>query len=83
MVDTPFEISSFITSGGYKLHYRHFHPVGIAKGTIVFIHGIQSHGGWYETSCKKFAQAGYRVLFFVYLFLVINQMMPRVDVNVA
>jgi len=63
VVDTPFEISSFITSGGYKLHYRHFQPVGISKGTIVFIHGIQSHGGWYETSCKKFAQAGYRVLF--------------------
>jgi alpha-beta hydrolase superfamily lysophospholipase len=35
----------------------------MSKGTIVFIHGIQSHGGWYETSCKKFAQAGYRVLF--------------------
>jgi len=63
VVDTPFEISSFITSGGYKLHYRHFQPVGMSKGTIVFIHGIQSHGGWYETSCKKFAQAGYRVLF--------------------
>ena len=63
MVDTSFEISSFLTSGGYKLHYRHFQPVGIIKGTIVFIHGIQSHGGWYETSCKKFAQAGYRVLF--------------------
>ena len=63
MVDTPFEIASFVTSGGYKLHYRHFYPVGIIKGTIVFIHGIQSHGGWYETSCKKFAQAGYRVLF--------------------
>ena len=63
MVDTLFEISSFITSGGYKLHYRHFHSVGMSKGTIVFIHGIQSHGGWYETSCKKFAQAGYRVLF--------------------
>ena len=63
MVDTPFEISSFITSGGYKLHYRHFHSVGMSKGTIVFIHGIQSHGGWYETSCKKLAQSGYRVLF--------------------
>ena len=63
MVDTPFEIASFVTSGGYKLHYRHFQPVGMSKGTIVFIHGIQSHGGWYETSCKKFAQAGYRVLF--------------------
>lgn len=63
MVDTTFEISSFLTSGGYKLHYRDFHPIGISKGTIVFIHGIQSHGGWYETSCKKFAQAGYRVLF--------------------
>jgi alpha-beta hydrolase superfamily lysophospholipase len=63
VVDTPFEIASFVTSGGYKLHYRHFQPVGMSKGTIVFIHGIQSHGGWYETSSNKFAQAGYRVLF--------------------
>ena len=63
MVDNPFEIQSFLTSGEYKLHYRHYHSAGIPKATIVFIHGIQSHGGWYETSCKKFAQAGYRVLF--------------------
>ena len=65
MVDNPFEIQSFLTSGGYKLHYRHYHSIsiGIPKATIVFIHGIQSHGGWYESSCKKFVQAGYRVLF--------------------
>jgi len=61
--EASFEILSFSTLSGYKLSYRHFHSVGITKGTIVFIHGIQSHGGWYESSCKKFAQAGYRVLF--------------------
>ena len=63
MPDASFEILVFSTLSGYKLSYRHFHSVGINKGTIVFIHGIQSHGGWYESSCKKFAQAGYRVLF--------------------
>lgn len=63
MDEASFEILSFSTLSGYKLSYRHFHSVGITKGTIVFIHGIQSHGGWYESSCKKFAQAGYRVLF--------------------
>lgn len=63
VVDNAFEIKSFTTSTGYKLHFRDFVPVGIHRGTILFIHGIQSHGGWYETSCGKLAKAGYRVLF--------------------
>ncbi len=33
------------------------------RGELVFIHGIQSHAGWYEYSCTRFSQAGYRVSF--------------------
>ena len=30
---------------------------------VVCIHGIQSHGGWYEHSCRRLAEAGYEVYF--------------------
>ncbi len=33
------------------------------RGTIVFVHGIQSHGGWYPRSCAKLAEAGFDVFF--------------------
>jgi alpha-beta hydrolase superfamily lysophospholipase len=30
---------------------------------VVFLHGIQSHGGWYPRSCSQIAAAGYEVFF--------------------
>jgi alpha-beta hydrolase superfamily lysophospholipase len=30
---------------------------------VVCIHGIQSHGGWYEHSCRRLAEAGIEVYF--------------------
>jgi alpha-beta hydrolase superfamily lysophospholipase len=30
---------------------------------VVCIHGIQSHGGWYEHSCRRLAEAGFEVFF--------------------
>jgi alpha-beta hydrolase superfamily lysophospholipase len=30
---------------------------------IFFLHGIISHGGWYETSCQRLAEAGFEVHF--------------------
>src|SRR5207253_7502356 len=32
-------------------------------GTVVGLHGIQSHGGWYLESCRRIADAGYDVVF--------------------
>jgi pimeloyl-ACP methyl ester carboxylesterase len=32
-------------------------------GRVVFLHGIQSHGGWYPGSCSRIAAAGYEVYF--------------------
>src|SRR5207248_7797309 len=30
---------------------------------LVFVHGIQSHGGWYEYSCERLREAGFLVSF--------------------
>jgi alpha-beta hydrolase superfamily lysophospholipase len=56
-------LHEFTASDGYVWHYRDFAPTGPARATIVALHGIQSHGGWYEQSCGRFCDAGYAVSF--------------------
>src|SRR5262249_17382054 len=48
---------------GYRWHYRHFPATGKPRATVVGIHGIQSHGGWYEASCRHLRAAGCDVYF--------------------
>jgi alpha-beta hydrolase superfamily lysophospholipase len=50
-------------SDGYRWHYRRYAPPGQPAGRVVFLHGIQSHGGWYPRSCAQIAAAGYEVFF--------------------
>jgi alpha-beta hydrolase superfamily lysophospholipase len=33
------------------------------RGRVVYLHGIQSHGGWYEHSSRRLCQAGFDVYF--------------------
>jgi alpha-beta hydrolase superfamily lysophospholipase len=33
------------------------------RGRVVYLHGVQSHAGWYEHSCTRLAEAGFEVLF--------------------
>lgn len=54
---------AFPASDGYRWHYRRFAPPGEPVGRVVFLHGIQSHGGWYPRSCSRVAAAGYEVFF--------------------
>ena len=54
---------TFPASDGYVWHYRRYLPEGVPRGSVVCIHGIQSHGGWYTASCEYLARAGYRVDF--------------------
>ncbi len=56
-------LHAFTAGDGYRWHYRRFAPPGAVIGRVVFIHGIQSHGGWYTRSCDKLATAGYEVFF--------------------
>jgi alpha-beta hydrolase superfamily lysophospholipase len=57
-------IETFSASDGYQLRYRRFLPEKDTRPAhVVCIHGIQSHGGWYEHSCKRLAERGFRVDF--------------------
>ncbi len=47
---------------GYRWKYRAYAGPAAPKGIVVFIHGVQSHGGWYEYSCTQLARE-YQVFF--------------------
>ncbi|WP_299470200.1 alpha/beta fold hydrolase [uncultured Gimesia sp.] len=58
-------IQEFVASDGYRLQGRVWLPeVDQFQGTLVVLHGIQSHSGWYEYSCGKLCDAGYEVCFY-------------------
>jgi alpha-beta hydrolase superfamily lysophospholipase len=63
----PFQVQTFVTSDAYTLHYRHYVPTGRHTGQprahLVFLHGIQSHAGWYEYSCTRLAKEGFLISF--------------------
>ena len=54
---------TFAASDGYRFYVRRYSPAGLPRGRVVMLHGIRSHGGWYERSCRELAAAGYEVHF--------------------
>ena len=50
--------STFAASDGYPLALPALWPAGEPRATVVCIHGIQSHGGWYEYSCQQLCAGG-------------------------
>jgi alpha-beta hydrolase superfamily lysophospholipase len=48
---------------GYRWKYRRYDPPAEPRARVVCVHGIQSHGGWYEYSCRRLADAGFAVYF--------------------
>lgn len=71
MVDEPTTLDepgrptlhAMTASDGYRWKYRRFASPGEPVGRVVFLHGIQSHGGWYPRSCSQIAAEGYEVFF--------------------
>tara|TARA_R110002095_G_scaffold153211_3_gene133179 strand:- start:1268 stop:2131 length:864 start_codon:yes stop_codon:yes gene_type:complete len=58
-------IQEFVASDGYRLQGRVWLPDAVpSRGTLVVLHGIQSHSGWYEYSCGRLCDAGYEVCFY-------------------
>ncbi len=58
-------IQEFVASDNYRLQGRVWLPdVEQSRATLVVLHGIQSHSGWYEYSCGKLCAQGYRVCFY-------------------
>lgn len=60
---TPPDIAAFAASDGYRFYVRRYFPAGRPRGRVVLLHGIRSHGGWYEWSCQRLCDAGYEVHF--------------------
>jgi len=57
-------VEVFTASDGYELRYRRFSPLqDPPRAFVVCVHGIQSHGGWYEHSCSRLAERGFHVDF--------------------
>jgi alpha-beta hydrolase superfamily lysophospholipase len=56
-------IGTFTASDGYVWSYRHYEPLLAPRARVVCVHGIQSHGGWYEHSSKHLCRAGYELYF--------------------
>jgi alpha-beta hydrolase superfamily lysophospholipase len=57
------KLETHIAGDGYRWHFRRYSPPGRARARVVCVHGIQSHAGWYEHSCRRLAAAGYAVSF--------------------
>jgi alpha-beta hydrolase superfamily lysophospholipase len=56
-------IENFLATDGYRWQYWHYPPASAPRACVVCIHGIQSHGGWYEHSCTRLREAGLEVFF--------------------
>jgi alpha-beta hydrolase superfamily lysophospholipase len=63
LAEARFTIEEYTASDGYRWKYRRYAAVGAIKGHVIGLHGIQSHGGWYEHSCRILADAGFSVSF--------------------
>jgi alpha-beta hydrolase superfamily lysophospholipase len=62
----PYRVEEHTASDGYRFCYRHYPvPPGVPgpRADVVFIHGIQSHAGWYERSSTALSRAGFAVSF--------------------
>jgi acylglycerol lipase len=49
-------------SDGYELRGRLWPPGDSTNGVVLYLHGIQSHGGWFEWSASLIAESGVGVL---------------------
>lgn len=56
------ESITIIYDDGYTAHARYWSPGGQVQEAILYLHGIQSHGGWFERSAETLATAGFHVL---------------------
>jgi acylglycerol lipase len=50
-------------SDGYPIHVASWPVRGPARGRVVVLHGVQSHGGWYHGLGRILAEAGYEAHF--------------------
>jgi acylglycerol lipase len=57
----PGELGALEATDGADLPYRFFAAEGPPRATVLHLHGIQSHGGWYVETAAELARRGYSV----------------------
>jgi acylglycerol lipase len=64
LVQDPGRVVTWRAADDVVLRGREWTPTGdiAPRGLILFLHGIQSHSGWYAWTCGNLARVGYRVL---------------------
>jgi len=60
---SPPRIEFYSASGGQRLAVRKWKAPAKPAARVVFLHGITSHGGWYDQSAEFLAAAGFDVAF--------------------
>src|SRR3954463_5917259 len=63
MTEIRHEDRTFEASDGYPFHVAVWPAVGMLKGRVVVVHGVQSHSGWYHSLGRTLAGAGYEASF--------------------
>jgi acylglycerol lipase len=63
LAEDAFTVEEHVASDGYRWRYRRYRPAGPVRAEVVCLHGIQSHGGWYDWSCRRLQHAGHAVSF--------------------
>ena len=56
-------LGSFQAADGYTIRYRRYRAIAEPRAVVVCIHGIQSHAGWYDASCRHLSNQGFEVFF--------------------
>ncbi|MDX6474494.1 MAG: L-Ala-D/L-Glu epimerase [Gaiellaceae bacterium] len=60
MAEPAHHVGAVPAGDGSDLRYRFFAPAGAElRGVVVYLHGIQSHGGWYLDTAAALADRGY------------------------
>ena len=49
---TAESVETFTAGDGYRWHYHHY-AAAEPRARVVCLHGIQSHSGWYQHSCRR------------------------------
>src|SRR5208283_564910 len=63
MTEPGMDHRSFEASDGYPFHVGLWPAAPPIKGSVVVLHGVQSHSGWYHSLGRSLATAGYQASF--------------------
>jgi alpha-beta hydrolase superfamily lysophospholipase len=63
LLTLPPQIEFYSAGDGHRLAARVWRATESSTARVVFLHGITSHGGWYEQAARHLATAGFDVHF--------------------